>query len=123
MASLEDMAQLALNDEHFIQEEEEMAEPVELHQMEVSSEPTIKLKPLPFGLRYVFLNNNQETHVIISDKLSQEETHKLVVVLERHKSAIGYSLQDLIGISPTLCIHRIPIDPDSLPSREPQRRL
>ena len=123
MATLEDMAQLALDDKNFIQEEEELAEPVELDQMEVPSQPSIELKPLPSGLRYVFLNNNRETPVIISDKLSQEETHKLVVVLERHKSAIGYSLQDLIGISPTLCIHRIPIDPDYLPSREPQRRL
>jgi hypothetical protein len=74
-------------------------------------------------LKYAFLNNNRETPVIISDKLSQEETHKLVTVLERHKLAIGYSLQDLIRISPALCTHRIPIDPDSIPSREPQRRL
>jgi hypothetical protein len=35
----------------------------------------------------------------------------------------GFSLQDLKGISPTLCTHRIPIDPSSTPSREPQRRL
>jgi hypothetical protein len=29
----------------------------------------------------------------------------------------------LKGISPALCTHRIPIDPASTPSREPQRRL
>ena len=91
--------------------------------MEVPSQPSIELKPLPSGLRYVFLNNNRETPIIISNKVSQEETRKLIVVLEKHKSAIGYSLQDLKGISPTLCTHRIPIDPDSSPSREPQRRL
>ena len=91
--------------------------------MEVPPQPSIELKPLPSSLRYVFLNNNQETPIIICDKLSQEETRKLVVVLERHKSAIGYSLQDLKGISPALCTHRIPIDPDSSPSREPQQRL
>ena len=102
VASIEDMAQLALDDEHFIQEEEELAELVELDQMEVPSQPSIELKPLPSSLKYVFLNNNRETPVIISDKLSQEETCKLITVLERHKSAIGYSLQDLIGISPAL---------------------
>ena len=74
VASLEDMAQPALNDEHFIQEEEELVEPVELDQMEMTSQPSIELKPLPFGLKYVFLNNNRETLVIISDKFSQEET-------------------------------------------------
>ena len=61
--------------------------------------------------------------VIISDKPSEDETQKLVTVLERHRSIIGYSLQDLKGISPTLCTHRIPINPNCTPSREPQRRL
>ena len=119
MASLEDMVQPALDDEYFIQEEEELAEPVELDQTEMPSQPSIELKPLPSGLKYVFLNDNRETPIIVSDKLSQDETHRLVAVLERHKSAIGYSLQDLKGISPTLCTHCIPIDPDSSPSREP----
>ena len=58
MASLEDMAQPALNDEHFIQEEEELAEAIELDQMEVPSQPSIELKPLSSGLKYVFLNHN-----------------------------------------------------------------
>jgi hypothetical protein len=91
--------------------------------MEMPSQSSSELKPLPSGLKYVFLNNNQETPVIISDKLTQEETRKLVTVLERHKSAIGYSLHDLKIISPALCTHRIPIDLDSSPSREPQQRL
>jgi hypothetical protein len=46
-----------------------------------------------------------------------------MAVLEKHHSAFGYSLQDLKGISPTLCTHRIPRDPNVPPSREPQRRL
>jgi hypothetical protein len=58
--------------------------------------------------------------MIVSDKLSQEESLHLLIVLEKHHSTFGYSLQDLKGISPALCTHRIPIDPDSIPSREPQ---
>ena len=61
--------------------------------------------------------------MIISDKHSQEETLRMLTVLEKHRSAFGYSLQDLKGISPALCTHRIPIDPDFIPFREPQRRL
>ena len=102
MAYLENMVEPALDIENFIEEEEELVEPIELDQTEVPSEPSIELKPLPSGLRYVFLDDNRETHVIISNKLSQEETRKLVAVLERHKAAIGYSLKDLNGISPTL---------------------
>ena len=61
--------------------------------------------------------------MIISDKLSQEESLRLLTVLKKHRSAFGYSLQDLKGISPALCTHRIPIDPNSIPNRELQRRL
>ena len=48
---------------------------------------------------------------------------RLLTVLEKYHSAFGYSLQDLKGISPALCTHHIPTDPNSIPSREPQRRL
>jgi hypothetical protein len=61
--------------------------------------------------------------VIISGKLYEVETQQLITILETHRSILGYSLQDLKGISPTLCTHRIPIEPDATPSREPQRRL
>ena len=61
--------------------------------------------------------------MIISDKLSEEETNKLIAVLEKHQSVLGYTLQDLKGISPALCTHRIPLNPEIAPSREPQRRL
>ena len=61
--------------------------------------------------------------MIISDKLSEDETLWLLTILEKHRSAFGYSLEDLNGISPALCTHRIPIDPAYPPSREPQRRL
>jgi hypothetical protein len=57
--------------------------------------------------------------MIISDKLSQEETFHLITVLEKHRSALGYSLQGLKGINLALCTHRIPTDPDFIPSREP----
>ena len=83
----------------------------------------IELKPLPVGHRYAFLNGDTETPVIISDKLTDEETTKLIAILEKHRSIFGYSLQDLRGISPIVCTHRIPIDPSSTPSRESQRRL
>jgi hypothetical protein len=34
----------------------------------------VELKQLPLGLQYVFLNGDRETPVIISDKLSNDET-------------------------------------------------
>ena len=61
--------------------------------------------------------------MIISDKLSEEEMNKLIAVLEKHRSVLGYTLQDLKGINPALCTHRIHLDSAIAPSREPQRRL
>jgi hypothetical protein len=42
MASLEDMVQPALDDEHFIQEEEELTEPAKLDQTEVPPQPLVE---------------------------------------------------------------------------------
>jgi hypothetical protein len=93
-----------------------------LEEEEISiAEP--ELKPLPSGLKYAFLNNDQDSSVIISDKLSQKESLRLITVLKKHHAVFGYSLHDLKGISHVLCTHRIPTDPEITPSREPQRRL
>jgi len=85
MLTQEEMAQPFSNHEHFVKEEEELVEPVELDKNEQPSPPSIELKPLTSGLRYVFLHNNSKTPVIISDKLSDYETQQLVTVLERHR--------------------------------------
>jgi hypothetical protein len=61
--------------------------------------------------------------MIISDKLSEDESLRLLTILEKHRSTFSYSLEDLKGISPILCTHHIPIDPAYPPSREPQCRL
>nr|CAD39877.2 OSJNBb0058J09.16 [Oryza sativa Japonica Group] len=107
----------------FIKEEADPGETLDLPIMEPPPQPPLELKPLPLGLRYAFLHNDREAPVIISDKLSKDETQRLPTVLEKHRSVLGYSLQDLRGINLALCTHRIPIDPKSTPSREPQRRL
>ena len=92
-----------------------------LSEEETPQPPLPELKPLPASLKYAFLHNNRATPVVISDKLTESETR--VAVLEKYRSVIGYSLQDLKGISPNLCTHRIPMEPEHKPSREHQRRL
>jgi hypothetical protein len=61
--------------------------------------------------------------VINSDKLSNDETQRLVATLEKYQSIIGYSLKDLKGISPSLCTHRILKEQDHKPVREHHRWL
>ena len=43
--------------------------------------------------------------------------------LKKHRAAIGYTLNDLKGISPTLCQHKINLEADAKPVCDPQRRL
>jgi hypothetical protein len=107
----------------FIEEEANYSEPEPLDVFTEPPRPPIELKPLPSGLRYAFLDDDPESPVVISDKLTQEQTLRLMAVLERHHSAFGHSLQDLKGISPTFCTHRRPTDPSIPPSKEPQCRL
>jgi hypothetical protein len=61
--------------------------------------------------------------VIISDKLSTDESRRLVATLEKYRSVIGYPLKDLKGISLSLCTHRITMEQDHKPVREHQRWL
>ena len=44
-------------------------------------------------------------------------------VLRKHGAAIGYTLDDLKGISPTLCPHNINMEPDAKPVVDHQIRL
>ena len=61
--------------------------------------------------------------MIVSDELSPEETEKLLNLLKKHKKVIGYSINDLKGISPAFCTHRIQLEEQYKPVVEHQRRL
>jgi hypothetical protein len=99
---------------------EEEAKFQDLEQVVKPKTSPVELKQLPLGLQYVFLNGDHETPVIISDKLSNDETRRLVATLEKYRSVIGYSIKDLKGISLSLCTHRIPMEQDHKPVHENQ---
>ncbi|CAA7060044.1 unnamed protein product [Microthlaspi erraticum] len=83
----------------------------------------VDLKPLPEGLRYAFLGENSTYPVIVNSDLEPEQLSALLVELRKYRKAIGYTLDDIKGISPDLCIHRIHLEDESKSSIEPQRRL
>jgi hypothetical protein len=61
--------------------------------------------------------------MITNDKLSNDETRRLVAKMEKYQSVIGYSLKDLKGISPSPCTHHIPMEQDHKPVYEHQQWL
>ena len=79
-----------------------------------------ELKPLPDNLKYVYLDEREIYPVIISANLSEKEEERLLRTLKKHRAAIGYTLDDLKGISPTLCQHKINVEKDAKPIRDPQ---
>ncbi|XP_027166603.1 uncharacterized protein LOC113766630 [Coffea eugenioides] len=85
--------------------------------------PELELKPLPKHLKYAFLGDREILPVIISVHLSPSQEDRLVRILREHKEAIGWSIADIKGISPSLCMHRIRLEDDAKPVRQAQRRL
>ncbi|XP_074297120.1 uncharacterized protein LOC141627798 [Silene latifolia] len=85
--------------------------------------PIVEIKPLPSHLKYAFLGYEETLPVIISSKLSREQEEALIQVLKQHKEAIGWTMAGIKGISPTLCMHRILLEDEAKPVRQPQRRL
>ncbi|KAK1612286.1 hypothetical protein QYE76_035959 [Lolium multiflorum] len=86
-------------------------------------DPVFDLKPLPDNLKYAHIDDKKIYPVIISSKLSEFEEERLLEILKKHRGAIGYTLDDLKGISPSICQHAINMEDDAKPVVEPQRRL
>ena len=89
-----------------------------------SSEKVLKveLKQLPAGFKYSFLCENSYP-VIGNANLSSGELALLQNKLCKYRRAIEYSLDNILCISPDLCMHRIHLDDESKSSIEHQRRL
>ncbi|XP_016207858.1 uncharacterized protein LOC107648548 [Arachis ipaensis] len=80
-------------------------------------------KPLPPSLRYAFLGKNNSYPVIISSFLRHEEEEALIEVLKSHKTALGWTIGDLKGISPAKCMHKILLEDDTKLIVQPQKWL
>ena len=92
------------------------------HEQETSAEG-LTLKELPSNLKYEFLEPEKRKPVIISVALTEVEEHKLLEILRKYKEAIAWSIEDLKGISPSICMHKILLNDNAKNSIEHQRRL
>jgi hypothetical protein len=89
-ASLAELAQPNFEEDIlFFTEENDAPVPFKLDLIEKPDRPPIELKPLPLGLKCVFLHGNRETLVIISDKLSEVEAQQPITILKTHQSLLG----------------------------------
>ncbi|XP_072070197.1 uncharacterized protein [Arachis hypogaea] len=104
-----------------LEDSEELKEPLKFPREE-EKPPKPELKPLPPSLKYAFLGESDTFLVIISSALNPEEEEALIQVLRTHKTALGWSIGDLKGISPARCMHKILLEDNAKPVIQPRRR-
>ncbi|RDX94801.1 hypothetical protein CR513_22761, partial [Mucuna pruriens] len=90
-----------------------------------SSSPPLptELKPLSSHLKFSYLDTEQQFPVIIANNLHKEQEDKLLHILRQHKKATGWKLSNLLGINPSICMHRILMEEEARPIRKQQKRL
>ena len=93
----------------------------EFHQ-ETSTKGLV-LKELPSHLKYAYLELLKSKPVIISARLSNAEEPKLLKFLKNYQESIAWSIDELKGISPSICMHKILLEENAKPFVEHQRRL
>ena len=73
-------------------DEENKKEEVEIRKPE--------LKPLPHGLKYVYLEENEEKPVVISATLTEEQEIKLLKVLKENFGQEGVFMETMVIVIP-----------------------
>ena len=68
--------------------------------------PKLELKPLLIELKYAFLGTDEIFPMVISSKLDSLQEGNSLNVLRKHKSAIGWNIANIKGISPLVWTHR-----------------
>ena len=102
---------------------ESLGEGVKMPVPSIEQPPKMEQKPLPSHLKYAYLGVESTLPVIISASLTVLKEERLLRVLRDYKQALGWSLADLKGIRPSMCMHRILLEDGHKPSVEAQRRL
>ena len=87
------------------------------------SPPQLDLNPLPENMKYAFIGPSETLPVIIASDLSSPQEDALLNVLKEHREALGWTMADIKGISPSICQHWIHLEENSNPCRDPQWRL
>lgn len=101
----------AINIDRYLQNAVDQ-QPIALDSWSSEKVPKVELKQLPAGLKYAFLYENSYP-VIVNVNLSTGELALLLNKLCKYTRALGYSLDDIPGISPHFCMHRIHLEDGS----------
>jgi len=74
-------------------------------------------------LKYKYLGEKEAFSVIIPSYLTEKQEEDLLAVLRKIREAIGWTMADIKGISPSIVQHRIHLIEEAKPKGDQQRRL
>ncbi|XP_070042865.1 uncharacterized protein [Nicotiana tomentosiformis] len=89
----------------------------------IEEAPKLELKPSPSHIYFAYLGVDETLLVVVSSDLSVLQEKKLLRVLREDKRVIGCTMDDIHGIRPAFCMHKILVEDGHKPSVEHQRRL
>ena len=72
-------------------------------------------------MKYVFLGPYETLLVIVASDLNDRQEEHLLTILKSYKGAIGWTMADLKGISPSMVQHHIYLEEEATPTRDHQR--
>ncbi|KAL4351965.1 hypothetical protein GQ457_06G011810 [Hibiscus cannabinus] len=86
--------------------------------------PIILGRPfLATGRYLLYFENNELVFRVDDQQLQPEQEAKLIGTLWQHKEALGWTIADIKGISPAICMHKILLEDNHKPTVDAQRRL
>jgi len=80
-------------------------EPISLTPPPIGSSPSIELKILHKHLKYAYLGEQEILPVIVASNLTNRQEEDLMKILRKHQEAIGWTMTDIRGLSPTIVQH------------------
>ena len=80
----------------------------------------LELKPLSNSIKYAFLGPDESLPVIIAYDLDQNQEDKLISLLRENKEALGWTLGNIKGISPSIVQHKIHLEDNAKSYRNRQ---
>ena len=89
----------------------------------IEQTPVLEIKLLPSHLEYAYLGESETLPIIISSSLTVDHKQKLLKVLRDHKRALGCTIADIKGVSPSIVMHKILLEADHKKSIQNQRIL
>ena len=93
-------------------------EPISLTPPPIGSSSFLELKILPKHPKYAYQGEQETLPVIVASNLTNRQEEDLMTILRKHKEAIGWTMIDIKGLTPTIVQHQIQLNEEAKPKRD-----